>query len=166
MCPRRGRAERQTLSRPAERPSVTRDTGPSDHGKTIPVEPAVHVECFAQHYSLTWKADELSAFVEAVRGLDSVPAEATVVVDATDVAGRQQRRLSSLDSRRDTVTYVRVEPSAPWRLSWEQRTWPVISLSGTPTPALCQSVHVATTDCRAWDATALDAVDAMTSRVR
>jgi hypothetical protein len=145
---------------------VTRETGPGGHGETVPVEPAVHVESFAQHCSLTWKADGLATFVEAVRGLNPVPTEATVIVDATDVAGRQQCRLSTLDPCRDTVTYVRVEPSAPWTLSWEQRTWPVISLSGTPTPPLCRSVHVATTDCRAWDETALDAVDRMTSRVR
>lgn len=157
---------RETLLSPVERRPVTRDTGPGGHGRTVPVEPTIHVETFANHCSLTWTADGLATFVGAVRGLATVSAEATTIVDATDTPGRQQRRLSALDPDLDTVRYVRVEPSPPWTVSWEQRTWPVVSLSGTPTPALCRSIHTATTGCQAWDGAALDAVESMTSRVR
>lgn len=145
---------------------MTRDTGPGGRRRTVPVEPPIHVETFAQHCSLTWKAAGLARFIETVRSLDGVPGDSTAVMDATDIAGRQQCRLSALDPSRDTVTYVRVEPPASWTLSWERRTWPVVVLTGTPTPELCRSLHLATTECRVWDGAALEALDGMTGHLR
>jgi len=38
-----------------------------DYPQTIPVDPAIHVETFATHQTLTWKAGSRSQFTEAVR---------------------------------------------------------------------------------------------------
>ena len=132
------------------------DDGASDeHPRTIPVNPTVHVESFANHYSLTWKARGLSQFVDAVRTVAQVPATAATVVDDTALAGRSRLLLSAVvDS--DTVQYLRVEPEDSWTVSWERRTWPVVSVSGTPTASMCRQIHLGTTDCEEWDETAFE----------
>jgi hypothetical protein len=127
------------------------DDGASDEPpRTISVDPTVHVESFANQCTLTWKAHGLSQFVDAVRTLAQVSATAATVVDDTAVAGRTHLPLSEVvDS--DTVQYLRVEPETA---SWERRTWPVVSMSGTPTASICRQVHLETTDCEEWDDTA------------
>lgn len=118
--------------------------------RRIPVDPVVHVETFATHLTLTWKAGTRSQFVEAVRALNAVPSTAQVVVDDTAVAGRQHRLVSDLERGGDTIRYLRVEPDASWTLSWERRTQPVVSVSGTPSAAVCRGLHRRTTDCPGW----------------
>lgn len=140
-------------------PADTSDDDP----RTIPVDPAVHVETFATHQTLTWKAGSRSQFVEAVRVLDAVPPTASVVVDDTAVAGRQRRSLSDIESESDTTTYLRIEPDAPWTLSWERRTQPIVSVSGTPSATLCRRVHRRTTDCSEWNDEAVAALYGLTT---
>ena len=122
---------------------------PDGSEQTIPVEPTVHVETFATHCTLTWKAGPLAGFLTAVDTIDGVPPAAPVVVDDTSSAGRERCRAPEVDPQ-ETVRYLRVEPKKPWTLFWEQRTWPVVSLSGTPPPALCRRLHLRTTDCDGW----------------
>ena len=126
------------------------DTPFDSNPRRIRVDPVVHVETFATHLTLTWKAGTQSQFVEAVRALDAVPLTPQVVVNDTTVAGRQHRLVSDLGGAGDTVTYLRIEPDAPWTLSWERRTQPVVSVSGTPSAALCRRLHRRTTDCPGW----------------
>jgi hypothetical protein len=125
--------------------------------RTIPVDPTVHVETFANHYTLTWKARELSLFVDAVQTLKQVPSTAATVVDDTAVAGRFWSPLSEVVEG-DTIQYLRVEPEAPWTASWERRTWLVVSISGTPPASVCRQVHLETTDCASWEETAVKRV--------
>jgi hypothetical protein len=122
----------------------------ADNPRTIPVDPVIHVETFATHLTLTWKARTRSQFVEAVRALDAVPSTASVVVDDTAVAGRQHHSVSDLGSVSNTTTYLRIEPETSWTLSWEQRTDPTVSVSGTPPATLCRRLHRRTTDCSGW----------------
>ena len=103
--------------------------------RELPVSPTIHVESFATHYTLTWKAGPLSRFLAAVRDCEAVPANASAVVDATDAAGRQRVDAAALTADA-TVRYIRVEPSAEWTLSWERRTSPTVSVSGTPDAAV------------------------------
>jgi hypothetical protein len=130
------------------------DNTSNDYPRTIPVDPTIHVETFAAHQTLTWKAGSRSQFIEAIRGLDAVSSTSSVVVDDTTLAGRQHRPLSEIDRGSDTATYLRVEPDAPWTLSWEQRTQPIVSVSGTPSEPLCRRVHRRTTDCSEWSSEA------------
>ena len=134
--------------------------------RTVPVEPPVHVEVFAGHCSVTWKADELDRFLSAVHAFNPVPARAPVVVDTATTAGRERTELSVLDAGGDTTKYVRVEPSAPWTASWERRTWPVVSLSGTPPPAVVRRLHRGTTACGEWSEVAAETLERLTAPVR
>ena len=107
------------------------------------------METFATHYSVTWTADGLGQFLAAAGDLEEVPETAPAVVDRTTTAGRERRPLSTLAAA-EATRYVRVEPPADWTLSWERRSRPVVSLSGTPPAAACRRLHIATTDCSAW----------------
>jgi hypothetical protein len=125
----------------------------SDAGRrTIPVEPSVHVETFAAHYTVTWKACSLARFLTVLGDLDEIPSTVSTVVDDTSVAGRERRRISSVEAG-ETVQYLRMEPDRPWAVSWERRTWPIVSVSGTPSAELCRRVHTETTGCDGWSET-------------
>jgi hypothetical protein len=134
----------------------------ADSPRTIPVDPVIHVETFATHQTLTWKAGTRSEFVEAVRALDAVPLAASVVVDDTAVAGRQHHAVSDLESVSNTTTYLRIEPDASWTLSWEHRTYPIVSVSGTPSATLCRRLHRRTTDCSGWCDEAVETLQGLT----
>lgn len=125
-----------------------------DDDRTVPVSPPVHVETFATHATVTWKAGSLARFLDGLGSLDSIPPAASTVVDETSTGGRERHPLTGVDAS-ETVQYLRVEPDAPWTLSWERRTWPVVSVSGTPPPALCRGLHVQTTDCEEWSGNAV-----------
>lgn len=139
------------------------DASEETYGRTIPVDPPVHVETFATHCTLTWKADELSAFLAGVRALEGVAPSAVAVTDRRDTAGRQRRELSDIEAATDTITYLRIEPPMPWTLSWERRTWPVVSVSGAPPPEPSRDLHLATTDCAGWDDGAFAALENVTA---
>jgi|APHM01.1.fsa_nt_gi hypothetical protein len=130
--------------------------GDPDHGRetegprSIAVDPPVHVESYPSHTSLSWTAGGIDQFVAALRASEAVPAETTPIVDATTAAGQRRLRLHAIDTTSGATKYVRVEPSAPWTLSWERRTEPVVSLTGSPSPATCRTFHVATTACVEW----------------
>lgn len=145
---------------------MTEGPVPDGQRRTVPVDPPVHVETFATHCTLTWKANGLPPFVDTVRALDAVPAAASVVVDDKNTAGRTEQQLAALDELRDTIRYLRVAPPTGWTLSWERRTWPVVSLSGTPSPELCRRVHRGTTDCSQWTDEALATLENVTAAVR
>jgi len=119
--------------------------------RALPVDPTVHVESFATHYTVTWKAGPLSRFVDAIRGDEEVPEAVTAIVDRTDAAGRRRRPIGELSVDR-SARYVRVEPDAEWTASWERRTSPTVSVSGAPAPELCRTLHCRTTGCEAWPA--------------
>jgi hypothetical protein len=104
-----------------------------------------------------WKARELSLFVNAVQTRKQVPATAATVVDDTTVAGRLRSPLSEV-IKGDTVQYLRVEPEPPPTASWERRTWPVVSLGGTPPALVRRQVHLETADCGSWEETAVEKV--------
>jgi hypothetical protein len=125
--------------------------------QTIPVEPPVHVETFATHCTVTWKARPLPGFLTAVRNTDEISPTASAVVEDTSVAGRERCDMTEIDTA-ESVRYLRVDPDAPWTLSWERRTWPVVSVSGTPTADLCRRVHLRTTDCKGWSENAIERV--------
>jgi hypothetical protein len=125
--------------------------------RTIPVKPPVHVEAFATHCTMTWKAGPLAGFLTAVRNTDEISPTASVVVDDTSVGGRERCDVTEIDATK-TVRYLRVDPDGPWTLSWERRTWPVVSVSGTPTADLCRRVHLRTTDCEGWSENAIERV--------
>lgn len=157
--------ERAVLVHSAERADMVDEGGPDSQQRTVSVEPRVHVETFATHCTVTWKANGLEQFVPAVRDLDCLSSTAPTVVDATDTAGRVRTELSAINAS-DVVTYLRIEPDASWALAWERRTWPVVSLSGTPSPERCRAVHLATTDCSSWDDDAVRTLAQMTASVR
>lgn len=125
------------------------DGTPDGGERTVPVGPPVHVEWFPTHATVTWKAGQLAQFLRAVGDLDTVTPETATVVDDSSTAGRERRRVAELAAS-ETVCYLRVEPDRPWRLSWERRTWPVVSVSGSPSVSLCRRVHLETTDCEGW----------------
>lgn len=122
-----------------------------DPNRTLPVEPTVHVESFATHDTVTWKAGPLSRFVDAIREHVALPEAVTAVVDRTDTAGRRRLPIEELRPGR-SVRYVRIEPDADWSASWERRTSPTVSVSGAPPPELCRALHCRTTECDAWPA--------------
>jgi hypothetical protein len=134
--------------------------------RTVPVAPPVYLELFATHLTATWKAGSSSAFVEAACTLNSVPAAAATVVDGPEIAGRKRVPLSAATPAKRSPTYLRIEPDVPWTLSWEDRTQPVVSVSGTPPAALCRRLHLTTTDCATWDDAAFDALRQATSETR
>ena len=123
--------------------------GPDNTEETVPVEPPVHIEVFPTHQMAMWKADSLARFLAALDDLDSVAPTAPIIVDDTSTAGRKRHRVTDLEPG-ETVRYLRAEPDTPWTLSWERRTWPVVSVSGTPSPVLCRRLHTRTTDCDRW----------------
>jgi len=139
------------------------DNASDDYPRTIPVDPAIRVEAFATHRTLTWKAGSRSQFIEAVRVLEAVSPTAPVVIDDAAVAGRQRCSFSDVDTESDTTTYLRIEPDAPWTLSWEQRTQPTVSVSGTPSGTLCRRVHRRTTDCSEWSDEAIETLHRLTN---
>ncbi|MEZ3145660.1 hypothetical protein [Halobaculum sp. MBLA0143] len=120
-------------------------------GVSIPAEPTVYVERHASGASCAWEAAGLEQFLTAV-GDAAGAADPTVTVDARSVAGRQPLPVSAVDPA-DT-TYVRFEPPAGWRLAWERRTTPVVTLDGTVSPKRCRRLHRATTADAAWPPTA------------
>ena len=128
-----------------------------EHGseRTIPVEPPVHVETVPTHHTLTWKGGPLAVFLTAVRDTEQIPPTASVLVEDRSVAGRNERRVAEVDAS-ETIRYLRVDPDAPWTLSWERRTWPVVSVSGAPPSELCRHVHRVTTDCDGWSGDAVE----------
>ena len=130
----------------------------------LPVEPSVHVEPFATHYTLTWKAGPLSQFLSAIRSLDCVTTTTRTVVDRSDIAGRQQVSLGDFEPT-DSIQYIRVEPSAEWTASWERRTSPTVSVSGNPDPAVCRMLHCRTTDCEEWPTDAVDVVQDLSESI-
>lgn len=125
----------------------------------IPVDPLVHVETFATHASLTWRAGDLAWFLAAVRASPKIPDDTRPTVDATNAAGRRRLRLDEIDATSGATIYVRVNPPAPWTLAWERRTDPTVSLTGTPDAGTCRALHVATTDCEAWAQSHRNALD-------
>ena len=132
-------------------------------GDHIPVEPRVHVERYPTHLTLSWQAGPLAAFVAALAATDDIPGTAPVVVDEGSAAERQQVRVTDLDAR-PAVQYLRVEPRAGWRVSWERRTRPVVSVSGNPPPAPCRRLHERTTDCEGWSPDARRMLDRVLER--
>lgn len=131
--------------------------------RTVPVDPEVHVETFATHHTLTWKASDLSQFVTAIHAVGPVTPTTPTIVNDTAIAGRQQHPLSDTNVESTTIEYLRIEPDAPWTLSWEQRTFPVVSLSGTPPVTLCRRIHLRTTDCSTWSDEAFEILRQLTS---
>ena len=148
-------AQREILSCPAKHTFVTENQSET-HPRTVPVDPPVYLELFPTHLTATWTASGPSAFVEAVCTLKSVPLSASTVVDGPEIAGRKRVPLSAVTPNKNSLTYLRVEPDASWTLSWEDRTRPVVSASGAPPATLCRRLHIATTDCAAWDDAAFD----------
>lgn len=135
------------IKKMVEDPDYGRGT---DNPRSIAVDPPVHVESYPTHTNLSWTAGGIDQFVAALRASEAVPADTTPVVDATTAAGQRRLRLDGIDTTSGATKYVRVEPPAPWTLSWERRTKPVVSLTGSPSPATCQTFHVATTACVEW----------------
>ncbi|ERH09970.1 MAG: hypothetical protein J07HX64_01736 [halophilic archaeon J07HX64] len=131
--------------------------GPETSEQTVPVEPPVHVEVFPTHYMTMWKADSLAQFLTALGAVDRVPPTASTVVDDSSTVGREQQSVADIEAT-ETVRYLRVEPDTPWTVSWEQRTSPVVSVSGTPPPALCRQLHTRTTDCEEWSDDEVDSL--------
>lgn len=137
----------------------------SEHPRTVPVDPPVHVEQFVDRCSLTWRAGPLAPFLAALGELASVSGTSPVVVDATDAAGRRRHSLSTVAAT-GTERYVRVDPPGPWSVAWERRTSPVVSVGGTPDPAVCRRLHRETTDAGAWSDDARATLRAVVESIR
>jgi len=122
-------------------------------GVPVPAEPTVYVERVPSHTSCAWQAAGLPAFLDAVEqsGPDSSP---VVTVDTASVGGRQQLPVGAVPA--DDTSYVRFDPALPWRLAWERRTTPVVTLDGAVGVDLCRRLHRATTDATAWSDDARD----------
>ncbi|ERH06112.1 MAG: hypothetical protein J07HN4v3_01722 [Halonotius sp. J07HN4] len=132
--------------------------------QTIPVSPTVNIETFATHCTATWKAESLAQCIETLQTSDCIEPTATVVVDDTTIAGREQQSVRDITPT-ETIRYLRVTPAAPWTLSWEQRTWPVVSMSGTLSAEACRHMHVGTTECSGWPDTATATVKEIISGI-
>ena len=132
--------------------------------RTISVSPTIHIEAFATHCTATWKAESLAQCIETLRTSKYVEPTATVVVDDTTVAGREQHAVDDITPT-ETIRYLRVTPAASWTLSWEQRTWPVVSISGTLSAEACRLMHLGTTECSGWPDTATENIKNITSSV-
>jgi hypothetical protein len=91
----------------------------------------------------------LSEFLTVVRRLDTVAPGTPAVVDDEAIAGRQQQEFAAV-SPKESLKYIKLTPAADWRVSWERRTWPIVSVSGTPSSELCRQLHVETTGCDGW----------------
>lgn len=120
---------------------------PTSVGVPVPAAPTVYVERHASHTSCAWEAAGLDRFLAAVADAALATTDPLVTVDARSVAGRERRPVSAVDAA-DT-TYVRFETD-DWRLAWERRTTPVVTLDGAVTPARCRRRHRATTADPAW----------------
>ncbi|MFB6193506.1 MAG: hypothetical protein ABEI75_00440, partial [Halobaculum sp.] len=115
------------------------------------VERTVYVERTGNYVSCTWQAEGLrrfSAWVENATEAD----DPTVLIDTTAEGGRQRVPVSTLTT--EQARYVRFDPDTAWRVSWERRTTPTVSLDGTLRPARCRRLHCATTDCDGWPSAA------------
>ncbi len=129
-------------------------------GVPLSVAPTVYVERVPSHTSCAWQAEGLSQFRHAVEQAAESLEQTTdttdplVTVDTTSVAGRRQIPVSETET--DDTSYVRFDPSAPWRLAWERRTNPVVTLDGAVTVDLCRRLHRATTDSTGWPDGATD----------
>ena len=122
-------------------------------GVPVPVEPTVYVERVSNHTSCAWQAAGLACLLRVVeRQADA--SDPVITVDTTSAAGRQRVPVSTVEH--DDTNYVRFDPSAPWRLAWERRTTPVVTLDGTVSVDLCRQLHRATTDCTKWSDDAVD----------
>ena len=126
--------------------------------RTISVSPTVHIEAFATHCTATWKAESLAQCLETLQTSEYIEPTATVVVDDTTTAGREQHAVDDITPT-ETIRYLRVTPAASWTLSWEQRTWPVVSMSGTLSAEACRHMHLGTTECSEWPDTATTTVE-------
>lgn len=122
------------------------------NSQLIAAEPPIHVETYPTHTSLSWTGDGIDQFVAALQTVKPITADAPTVINATTTAGQVQRQLCDLDTPNNAINYLRVDPPVPWTLSWERRTEPVVSMTGSPSPETCQTLHIATTACMAWDA--------------
>jgi len=131
--------------------------GDDGNSRAIPVEPPVRVECVPTHWTAAWTAGPLSQFLAAAGRVEECSPTTTVLVDDTSVAGRTELSLSGVEPAA-TVRYLRVAPDAPWTVSWERRTRPVVSVSGDPTVGDCRRLHVETTDCEGWPEAAVEAL--------
>lgn len=129
---------------------------------TLPVTPSMHVETFPSHYTATWKATSLAEAISAIKSDRAISSTAPVIVDETTTAGRQQQLVGEITAS-DTLRYLRVDPESPWTLSLEQRTWPVVSVSGAPPPTFCQRIHIRTTTCTDWPAAAVTGLSQLTT---
>ncbi len=116
-------------------------------GVPVPAEPTVYVERVPSHTSCAWQAAGLPAFLDAVEQSTADP-EPVVTVDTTTVGGRQERPVAAVPV--EDASYVRFDPSPPWRFAWERRTTPVVTLDGSVTGDLCRRLHRATTADTAW----------------
>ena len=141
-------------------PDQNGDTGE----QTISVSPTVHIEAFATHCTATWKAGSLAQCLETLQTSEYIEPTATVVVDDTTTAGREQHTVDDITPT-ETIRYLRVTPAASWTLSWEQRTWPVVSMSGTLSAEACRLMHLGTTECSGWPDTATATVTEIISDV-
>ncbi|MEZ3145523.1 hypothetical protein [Halobaculum sp. MBLA0143] len=115
----------------------------------------MYVERHADYTSYAWEAGGLGRFLTAVVNAGAETDDPTVAVDTRSVAGRQSRPVSAVDVTPD-VTYVRFESVDDWRLAWERRTTPVVTLDGAVSPAHCRRLHRATTEDAAWPSAAWD----------
>ncbi|GEM_PF-1853047 len=122
-------------------------------GVPVPADPTVYVERVPSHTSCAWQAAGLPAFLDAVEQSTADP-EPVVTVDTTTVGGRRQRSVAAVPT--EDASYVRLDPSPPWRLAWERRTTPVVTLDGAVTVDLCRRLHRATTADTAWPDDAVD----------
>lgn len=117
-------------------------------GVLIPVEPTVYVERVPSHTSCAWKAGSLDRVADWI-ARESDERDPLVAFDAASVAGRQRASVSTLAAT-DGVQYVRFDSPAGWRVTWERRTTPVVTIDGAVTPDRCRRLHRATTDCTEW----------------
>lgn len=123
----------------------------------VPVDPAVFIETYPTHCSLTWRVPKLTHALTAVRALEDVTADTTAVSNATNAAGRQQVSLSAVDPGPMT-TYVRVEPQTTWTFAWERRTESVAIVTGTLSATTLRTIHRGTGGT-GWDQTAMKTAD-------
>lgn len=116
----------------------------------LPVDPSVYVERYPSHASVSWQAGSLDQFLAAIEDAGAIPENPALVVDATNAAGQRRCSPRDIDTATGATTYVRADAQGPWTVSWERRTTPVVTITGTPTPRTCRRFHVATTECDRW----------------
>lgn len=128
--------------------------------RTLPTDPTIHVEPFATHYTLTWKCKSLSQFINAAQNVDFILLNTAAAIDRTDMAGRKYQDVRDL-SDDTSIRYIRIEPQAEWSVSWERRTSPTVSMTGTPEMEVCRELHRYTTACDKWPSEAVDKLQAV-----